>query len=347
MDSRGIQNLLRRLGCERVHVGAKWIKATCPLARWRHTKGTDTNPSFEIAIDDKGRSGWKCHSCTPEGRRPGEPSLNLINLINRLIVYNPSQVHKYRALAEVIQRTDLPSIEQMKARLAGVSSVPGPPREVAGVVVSEGFAKRGDGDFIELPALPEDLLEKFQPLSEEAREYLEERGLSKATIQSWELGWHAGARRVSIPVRDIKGRLVGISGRALDSDQYPKFLHSNAFHRDFYLFGEHRCQTPEVAYLVEGFFDAISLWQRGYRFPLCFMGSGISRFQVEKLVQLGFKEAVIVPDGDPPGVKIADGVLRSVSARMPTRVIPMPDGADPDDLTRDELLELLGPPQEA
>jgi hypothetical protein len=344
VNADGLRNLLIRLECDKIRVGSRGVVSSCPLARWKHPTGRDENPSFWVAIDEKGRSGWKCHSCTPDRHKKDEPHHDLVNLLNRLLVLNPALSHKYLALLDWVQREDQPSAEQLKAKLERSSYVPGPPREVAGVVVSESLAKKGDGVFVELPTLPEMLLANFQPLSEEARDYLAERGLTKESILRWEIGWHAGARRISLPIRDVKGNLVGISGRSVDPDQKPKFLHSNAFHRDFYLYGEQFCQTPQVAYLVEGFFDAIMLRQRGYVSPLCFMGGSISRFQVEKLVQLRVKEVVIIPDGDAPGAKIADGVLRAVSARIPTRVVPVPDGADPDDLTSDELLELLGPP---
>jgi len=40
-----------------------WIRCSCPLARHTHSKGTDENPSFGVAVNDKGESGFHCFTC--------------------------------------------------------------------------------------------------------------------------------------------------------------------------------------------------------------------------------------------------------------------------------------------
>lgn len=68
MDKNNILRFLDALRAENVHEGDEWIRCSCPLAPWRHAKGTDTNPSFGIKINEDGASGWYCFSCELGGR---------------------------------------------------------------------------------------------------------------------------------------------------------------------------------------------------------------------------------------------------------------------------------------
>jgi hypothetical protein len=335
MDSKHIQILLERLGCEKIRVSSDWVKATCPLAPWRHTKGTDRRPSFAVAVDVENHSGAKCHACNFSG--------SLLTLIWRMRGHTGTDI---TALMKFVGAHDEISEEVLAAKVNSIPDTPPQWKEVAGIKVSPTHQPSLPlGQALELPPLEESSLDAFKTITDEAWSWFEKRGLSVNTVKEWELGWHPQARRISIPVRDVKGRLVCVSGRAMDSWQQPKFLHSKGFRRDFYLYGEHRCQTPGVGYLVEGFFDAIALWQKGYRNAFCFMGPGVSKFQVEKIVEF-CTEVVIVPDGDAPGKEIAERVLTAVQPRLwKTRVIEVPDGTDPDELPGSYLNYHLGPPQ--
>lgn len=312
----------------------KW-KVCCPAH-------ADDTPSLSIRYVDK----QVLLIC-----RAGCPKIEILKRLNLVYadLFDPD-----RPRTKKPNKGDLPTAftpvtaESLSEKLQSVTDHPPPPVHVAGLTLSaqavQRFAKKDWAGF-ELPTLPDELLKNFQPLSLEVREYLEARNLTKASILDWELGWHAGAHRISIPIRDKNGKLVGISGRAFHGGK-PKFLHSDGFHKDFYLYGEHRCQTGGVVYLVEGFFDVMMLWQRGYRSPLSYMGGGgISAFQVTKLESFGFKRAIIIPDGDAAGRKMAEQVHKAVNERIPAEIVSMKDGLDPDDLEADELVELLGEPE--
>jgi hypothetical protein len=334
MDAIHVRELLERLGCK-VYRGSPWIPASCPFAQWDHSGGTDKNPSFHVAADDTGHSGYKCKTCHAVG--------DLRQLLWRLSLKSGRDLS---ALASFVEQYDTISPEKVAKMMEKLPYEREEPKEIAGIVVHAELGRDGAGEEVELPALPESTLDAFRVIPDDVMAYLtKKRGLSLATIKTWELGWHPGARRISIPIRDLKGRLVAVSGRAFDPGVKPKFMHSKGFQRDYYLYGEHLCQTGGVGFLVEGFFDAIALWQRGYRNPLCFMGSGLSKFQVVKVVKL-CERAVIVPDGDKPGYEIADRVYKALQPHL-WKTIPahVPEGKDPDELTEAELEEILGPPQ--
>lgn len=347
MDAKHLQILLERLECDKIKVTTGWVKASCPFAAYRpgHSKGTDNKPSFNIAIDEENYSGVICHTCHYTG--------NLIDFVEDLFACRfgkkiswEVRAKKLTPLLNFIYEHDEVSDEVRAAKIAAIPEGPPVWKEVAGVKVSPTHQPALPlGKPLELVTLPESALDAFKTITDEAWAWFEKRGLSPRAVKEWELGWHPKARRISIPVRDVQGRLVCISGRAVDPGVQPKFMHSKGFRRDFYLYGEHRCQTVGVGYLVEGFFDAIALWEKGYRNPLCFMGSSLSPFQAEKVTQM-CSEVTIVPDGDEPGKEIASRVYQTIHKRIwKTRVIEVPDGTDPDQLSPAFLAEHLGPPQ--
>jgi hypothetical protein len=235
------------------------------------------------------------------------------------------------------------SLQRLVERTASLSYLPPSPREVAGIRVSQRLQRTE-----ETVVLPEPELDLFGPLTPEALGYLRGpgRNLTEASIRSWDLRWHGGARRVAIPVRDCAGRLVGITGRALDADAVPTYLHSTGFQRDMYLFGEARLPQPRAyGVLVEGFFDVIYLRQHGYP-GVALMGTSMSGLQIEKLVRF-FNRVVLFLDGD----KAGDSATRKAAQQLEGSGIQVSkivtqDGKDPDDYSAGELAELLGPPQQ-
>lgn len=334
MDANHVSRFLEKLGCSKIRESSTWVKASCPLAPWRHSGGEDKNPSFAVAIDLDNHSGVRCHTCNFRG--------NLTTLLTALRWYTKKT---YDPLFTMLLEHDQISDKVFKERLASIPDEPRPWREVAGVTVAPSLQPSlALGKELDV-FLPESTLDKFRTITDEAWEWFEQRGLGVAAVKEWELGWHPGVRRISVPIRDTKGRLVSVSGRAVDKGVHPKFLHSKGFRRNYYLYGENRSDVGGVGYLVEGFFDVIGLWQRGYRNAYCFMGANLSQFQALKVSQM-CSEVVIIPDGDEAGTKISHDVYKAISPLMwKTRIVDVPEGLDPDQLSREFLLENLGPPQ--
>lgn len=336
MDAGAIQGLLEKLGCERIKVsGRGWVNATCPFATWKHSGGRDEHPSFGVQVASGGRSFYRCHGCQNSG-----------GLIQMLWKLGEVSGKNFSDLAALVNKEDQSSLNEMKKRASQAAYEP-QPIEVAGVTVSPDNAPRKHRDKLELvesPLLPEDHALRFRELDDESRDYLyKKRGFAQQTIELWELGWQPEARRIVVPIRDLKGRLVALSGRAIDENREPKWLHSTGFRRDFYLYGEHRITPGGTGYVVEGFFDVIGLWEKGYVGGAAIMGGHISKIQVLKLIQL-FSRIVVVPDGDNPGYETARRVEQELRGRIPVRVADVPHGKDPDELTFEELAELVGPP---
>jgi Toprim domain-containing protein/DNA primase-like protein len=344
MDVEHIIQLLHGLGCGKITVGHNgWVRSECPFARWRHASTRDVHPSFAIKIDIESSSSYRCLACHAVG-----------DLMVLLFSVSKRTGRDLSDLFRLVQVHDQPSAEFLTRKLAhvpktrtgdasGYWGTKQDTRTIAGIKVSAGSALFLP-ETLKLPTLPEEALDPIRALPPEIYCYLTgpKRNLSPASVASWELGWHAFMRRIAIPIRDCQGNLVGISGRAFDEDQQPKFLHSLGFRRDYYLYGENRIRRNQRGFLCEGFFDAIYLHQNGYN-TVAMLGSYLSKFQIEKLVTF-FTDVMIVPDGDVPGKEAAIRAEQVLGVRIPTTVASVPTGKDPDELDTDELLAILGPP---
>lgn len=343
MDARQIERLLSRLGCRRIRVKHEkgWVDSECPLARWTHSGGMDEHPSFGVAMAPGGESHYHCMACGRSGRM-----VDLLWLLESLTGTSYSHLQKLvtgvsldllKARPESARKASLTEMKDLAQR---ANYSPDPPRVVAGLAISSQEPRPAWEHSSDL-VLSEETLKPLYPLSPEAQAWLvSKRLLTERTIGMWELGWHGPSRRVAIPVRDLQGRLVCITGRSLNGAT-PKFMHSKGFKRDHYLFGEHFIpqQGLKTGYIVEGHFDVMYLHQCGFP-ALGIMGSYPSAMQIEKLIRkLG--SAVIVPDGDKAGFEAAERLMRALTGRIPVRMVQTPEGKDPDELGEDGLRALL------
>lgn len=334
MDAPQVEILLHALGCTKIKQGYNaWVNATCPLAQWKHRSGHDENPSFGISVEPHGASKYKCHACGTSGE--------LAYLLWSVARYSKRDMSQWM---NFIQLHNGPSMNDLDSRNAQATAFGKRARPIAGIAIDPEQMERKQ-PIPELPIVPESALDDLRGLPDFVLEYLTgpERRLTMESIKLWALGWHGTARRVAIPIRDVSGALVGISGRAFDHGQKPKYLHSAGFRGAFYLYGEHIARQQQPVHLVEGFFDVIYLVQRGYN-AVAMQGAHISPFQIEKLKKL-FSEVIIVPDGDEPGYEAAARAVVTISKAIPAKIASMPVGKDPDQLDDDEMINILGPPQ--
>jgi len=147
--------------------------------------------------------------------------------------------------------------------------------------------------------------------------------------------------RLMIPIWDTKGRVVAFGGRALASDQEPKYLNSPehpAFRKGEILYPYHLARKPvkDMGYLllVEGYMDAVTCHLRGFPNALAAMGTALTPSQAKKLARLS-REVVLAYDGDEAGEKAA---VRAAGLFFGLGVVPkillLPQGEDPDSFLR-------------
>ena len=146
--------------------------------------------------------------------------------------------------------------------------------------------------------------------------------------------------RVIIPIADERGRVVGFGGRVLD-DSTPKYLNTPEtvlFNKRKLLFGldrSHRAiQQEGRAIVVEGYMDAISVFDAGVHNVVASLGTAFTPEHAKKLLHYA-PEICFCYDRDEAGQKAtirALSIVRDTGARV--RVIVVPDGKDPDEFIR-------------
>lgn len=151
--------------------------------------------------------------------------------------------------------------------------------------------------------------------------------------------------RLMIPIHDDRGRVVAFGGRTLDPDGQPKYLNSPEtplFHKGAMVFNAHRAREPAYksgqAIVVEGYMDAVAVWQAGFRAVLATLGTAFTEDQILRLWRFA-PEPVVCFDGDVAGISAAhraiDRILPVLKSGFSFQFVFLPDGKDPDDLIRE------------
>ena len=227
------------------------------------------------------------------------------------------------------------------------------------------------------------------PKAEKARAYLAERGLGEEVLRRFSVGmapspWdqvltgsqRAGFKveellaaglaqrgrqgghydrfrnRITFPIRDQRGRVLGFGARALSPDAQPKYLNSpegELYRKSHTLYGIDRARGPIAkarrAIVVEGYTDVLALHQAGVEEAVAIMGTAITPEQISMLA--GLTDLVVLAlDADRAG---ADAMIRAQKVAggrgLELRVAAMPEGEDPADMLQegsvDRVMELV------
>ena len=176
--------------------------------------------------------------------------------------------------------------------------------------------------------------------------YLAGRGIDPETAEYFGVGFFPGkgsmSGRVVIPIDNERGELVAYAGRAIDNSE-PKYRLPAGFKKSQVLYNLARTleddSTGEVV-VVEGFFDCIKVVQ-AERVCVALMGCSMSAEQEAQLAS-HFRRAVIMLDGDEAGRKAVVEIAGRLARKVWVRVVEVPDGKQPDQLSTEELRTLLG-----
>lgn len=182
--------------------------------------------------------------------------------------------------------------------------------------------------------------------------YLAERGLTQATVAEFGLGFCAKGTmsgRVVIPINNTSGELVGYVGRwpGPAPEERPKYKLPTGFKKSAEVFNLDRALKEEQGLpliVVEGFFDAIKLWQQGFHRVVSIMGSSLSAKQEALLIEASASRPgiILMFDEDEAGRAGREKALVRLARKVFVRVVPLPqEGAQPDHLTENELHALL------
>jgi len=140
--------------------------------------------------------------------------------------------------------------------------------------------------------------------------------------------------RLTIPIRDQRGRLVAFGGRAFGDDK-PKYLNTREtklFKKSETLFGldTAKGQMRDGALLVEGYFDVLMLQQGGINQAVAPLGTALTEDQLKTLARFT-KKITLCFDGDEAGRRAAEKSLKvALPLGFDIRLLALPQGEDPD-----------------
>ena len=150
--------------------------------------------------------------------------------------------------------------------------------------------------------------------------------------------------RVIFPIRDPRGRVIALGGRALKADVPAKYLNSPEtplFHKGAVLYNQDKARGPahETGEIiaVEGYMDVIALHRAGLHHAVAPLGTALTEDQLTLLWKM-VAEPTLCFDGDHAGIKAA---FRALDLALPLlkpghslKFALLPDGQDPDDLLK-------------
>jgi len=151
--------------------------------------------------------------------------------------------------------------------------------------------------------------------------------------------------RLTFPIRDQRGRAIGMGGRVLGDDK-PKYLNSPEtpiFHKGRELYGLYQARKTlkevDSLFVVEGYMDVIALAQFGIRNAVASLGTAATPEHMEKMFRVTSK-IVFCFDGDEAGNKAAwRGLENSLPLLKDDKQVYfmfLPEGEDPDTFVRNK-----------
>ncbi len=157
--------------------------------------------------------------------------------------------------------------------------------------------------------------------------------------------------RVTFPILDIRGRVVGFGGRVLDDEAKPKYLNSPesiVFQKSREIYGlyeaRRRSHRSDLIMVVEGYMDVVALSQNKIDFSVAALGTAINSQQIKAIFRTA-PSIVFCFDGDLAGRSAASKALLAtlpvIEDGLTAKFMFLPEGEDPDSLVRKEGKEKM------
>ena len=211
----------------------------------------------------------------------------------------------------------------------------------------------------------------YKPSSKIAQEYIKKRKLDNRTLKAFSIGYAGNfdelyrilkekgyteeemlasslvkksadgrymdsfRKRLMFPIQDVRDRVIAFGGRVLD-DSKPKYINSPeniVYSKGRNLFGlnvARKHETKEII-IVEGYMDAISLYQRGITNVVASLGTALTEAQ-GRLLRRHSEKIILGYDADGAGqAAILRGMEILQNMGCDIRVLQIEGAKDPDE----------------
>ena len=150
--------------------------------------------------------------------------------------------------------------------------------------------------------------------------------------------------RLIFPIFDYNNKVIGFGGRALGQNYLAKYINSpetEFFKKGFNLYNLNNAKSENkqsgIIFVVEGYMDAISLYQAGFKNVVATLGTAMTESHLN-LVWRYFNDPVVCFDGDKSGQNAAQKISEKLIAFMKPgyslSFLILPNGFDPDSFIR-------------
>lgn len=169
-----------------------------------------------------------------------------------------------------------------------------------------------------------------------------EQKISNAILE--EVGLYSKGReffsdRITIPIRDAVGAVIGFSARKYKTDTFGgKYINTSEttlFKKSKVLFGLSYCRKTIAkdrrALIVEGQIDALRLIYSGFNWTVAGQGTAFGEDHARELIQLGVRQVYLALDGDTAGQEAAVKIGNIFQKDgIEVLVVQLPEKCDPD-----------------
>lgn len=143
-------------------------------------------------------------------------------------------------------------------------------------------------------------------------------------------------QRIIYPICDHYGQVIAFGGRAIQSQQQPKYINSpetKHFKKNNVIYNHHQARKQGFFILVEGYMDVIKLHCHGFRSAVALMGTSFNETRIQNLLQSA-KKLYVCYDGDDAGKKATNKLavmcLKHLGPDCEISIIRLPGQHDPD-----------------
>lgn len=177
-------------------------------------------------------------------------------------------------------------------------------------------------------------------------EYIISRAIEPSVSREFALGFSASENRLTIPIHNHKGDLIGWTKRALNNEIKPKYKNTEnniIFNKSEIVFNEHRAaphiREKDQIIFVEGHLDVVTLWQAGHKNVVALQGTASPSPLVLKRLLRKSKSFVLCMDRDSGGKLAVEKFIQSVQdialqGDLDVKVVNLPVGHDPDEVIK-------------
>ncbi len=172
-----------------------------------------------------------------------------------------------------------------------------------------------------------------------AKGFKDEEILATGLVNKTEKGEYIDRfrKRLMFPIMDVSGRVIAFGGRKLDNNEkMAKYINSNenlVYSKKKHLFALNLAKQSDSKkiILVEGYMDAISLYQRGFNNVVASLGTALTEEQ-GRLLRKYCEQVILSYDSDGAGQEaIMRGLGILENQGCDARVVQMEGAKDPDE----------------